>query len=654
MIDFAYARERMIRNQIAGRGLITPALIEAFRQVPREAFVEPGAEDMAYEDTPLSIGEGQTISQPFIVALMIDRAQIDPDDAVLEIGTGSGYAAAVLSRIASHVYTIERHPALAEQARRRFQRLGFHNIVVRVGDGTNGWPEAAPFDAIIVSAAAPSVPQPLKDQLAPGGCLIVPVGTEAEQRLVRVTHAGPQTYEEEDLGGVVFVPLVGQHGWSGPDASPVADDPLPHLIRQAAEPLPPVEEPAFGEMFDRFGTSRIVLLGEATHGTSEFYRARAAITRRLVEHHGFNIVAVEADWPDAAIIDRQIRQRPATVSQAPPFQRFPTWMWRNREFSEFIGWMSAHNHGLEEARRIGFYGLDIYNMTGSIASVLAYLERTDPDAARIARERYGCLTPWREEPSDYGLSALSEGYGRCEEAVVAQCRDLLERQIHHPGDGTADLFDASQNARLVAAAERYYRVMYHGGAEAWNLRDRHMFETLNQLLEAGGQDAKAVVWAHNSHIGDARHTDMGTSHGEINLGQLCREGFGRQAALIGFGTGAGEVAAATDWGGDMEIKTIRRPMQDSYEELLHSADPANFLLDFRTQPNLAKRLADPRLERFIGVVYRPDTERQSHYMYASLPKQFDAFLWFDRTTAVTPVGGTQHESDAADTFPFGL
>lgn len=655
MLDLAYSRHRMVKRHLRGRGLEDAHLLAAMEDVPREAFVEPGFEEFAYEDSPLAIGEGQTISQPYIVGLMIEKAKLAPGDTALEVGTGSGYAAAVMSRIADRVYTIERHATLADQAKRRFKRLGYENIVVRTGDGSGGWREAAPFDAVIVAAAGPTVPPSLKEQLNLGGRLIIPIGPQDDQRLIRITRTGANAFEEEDLGGVRFVPLIGEEGWGGPDhASKRRKSTLVEKIADAAEPLPDLDDPAFGAHFDRFGDRRVVLLGEATHGTSQFYRARAAITRRLIENHGFNIVAVEADWPDAATIDRYVRLRESKKTEA-PFQRFPTWMWRNREVSDFIGWMREHNQSQPIAsRRIGFHGLDIYNMSGSIAAVIAYLDEVDSEAAKVARERYACLTPWQNEPSTYGRAVLTEGYRKCEQAVIAQCRDLLHSRLDQSVADGDDLLDATQNARLIASAERYYRIMYYGGSDAWNLRDTHMFETLDHLLQARGSNAKAVVWAHNSHIGDARHTDMGTAREEVNIGQLCRERFADKAVLIGFGTHEGEVAAATDWDGDMEIKTIRPSLSDSYEHLFHEAGGDRFVLDMSRQEAVRRPLLEPRLERFIGVIYRPETERLSHYMYASLPRQFDAFVWFDRTTPVTPLAPEHLRSGVPETFPFGV
>lgn len=431
------------------------------------------------------------------------------------------------------------------------------------------------------------------------------------------------------------------------------------LVAAAMEPLPDsFDDEAFASAFDRFAGRRVILLGEASHGTSEFYRARAAITRRLVAQHGFSIVAFEADWPDAAVLNRHVRGLAQREGQAPVFQRFPTWMWRNAEVAALVEWMRAYNADRPQDARAGIYGLDIYSMGASIEAVLAWLDDVDPEAAAVARERYGCLAPWQGDPATYGRAVLTRGYRGCEADVVRQCRELLSRR-HEAGDaGDVDegFLDAAQNARLVAAAERYYRVMYYGGAESWNLRDTHMFETLWHLLEAK-PGARAVVWAHNSHIGDARHTAMGRRRGELNIGQLCRERFGDDCALVGFGTHEGEVAAADDWGDDMEVMRVRPSRAGSVERLCFDAGVPRGLLDLeraRRDPALREVLAEERLERFIGVVYRPDTELQSHYASVSLLRQFDAWAWFARTTAVTPLGPQHPRAGAQDTWPSGL
>ena len=436
-------------------------------------------------------------------------------------------------------------------------------------------------------------------------------------------------------------------------------DSVSRLIATAAEPLPNIDDPAFGEFFDRFADAKVVLLGEASHGTSEFYRARAEISRRLVERHGFNIVAVEADWPDAATIDRYARHRPWREGELKAFDRFPTWMWRNREFDGFIRWLRKHNEGRPYERMCGFYGLDLYNLSASMRAVIDFLEREDPELARLAHRRYGCLEPWAEEPQLYGRNALLEGFARCEVGVLQMLRDLLQHQLDCYSPECDEWLDAAANARLVKDAEAYYRVMYHGSAASWNLRDQHMFDTLNMILDAK-PDAKAVVWAHNSHIGNARFTDMGMRREELNIGQLCKEKWDARARLIGFGTHCGTVAASDDWDEPMEVKQVRPSLPESYERASHDTAMPRFLLDLREGEvgrELREGLMEPRLERFIGVIYRPETERWSHYSEAVLPRQFDAWVWFDETHAVAPLAGEQRPGDhreVDETYPFGL
>jgi erythromycin esterase-like protein len=329
-------------------------------------------------------------------------------------------------------------------------------------------------------------------------------------------------------------------------------------------------------------------------------------------------------------------------------------MWRNTDVQAFVEWLHAHNAARDERDRAGFFGLDLYNMSDSIAAVLEYLDKVDGAAAAIARERYGCLTPWQKAPSTYGRAVLTSGYRRCEKAVVQQCRALLEKRLEYARADPDGFLDAAQNARLIAAAEKYYRVLYYGSAESWNLRDTHMFETLEHLLEARGSGSKAVVWAHNSHIGDARHTDMGIVRDELNIGQLCRERFGAEAALVGLGTHSGTVAAAHDWGADMQVFRVNPSQPDSYERLCHDSGVARFLLDLQRDTPVRRQLIEPRLERYIGVIYRPETEIPSHYAESSLALQFDAFVWYDETTAVTPLGPQHPRPGVPDTYPFAL
>jgi erythromycin esterase-like protein len=424
------------------------------------------------------------------------------------------------------------------------------------------------------------------------------------------------------------------------------------ILRQHGEPLAPPFSRDFGESFDRFGAARLVLLGEATHGTAEFYRARAEISRRLIEQHRFNIVAAEADWPDAARVDRYVRHLAPEPSKDQVFARFPTWMWRNQEFRDFVDWLREHNATLEPSARVEFRGLDVYSLSASIEAVLRYLDRIDPAEARHARERYSCLTPWQNDPAAYGAAAL-QGRADCEEQVVEELRSLLRRRLDYEARG-GGFFDAVQNARIVRAAEEYYRIMYYGSAASWNLRDRHMFETLHHVMEARGEQARAAVWAHNSHVGNAAATAMGWQ-GEFNIGELCRTAYGEEAILIGFGTDRGRVAAAHAWDEPVEIMNVLPARPDSYEALFRETGVERSLTDWRPvhRTELREALRDPRLERAIGVIYRPGSELTSHYFKAVMSEQFDAYVWFEETDAVTPLGPAVAEG-IPETFPFGL
>ncbi len=669
MGKFEDLRQQMIDYQLEMRGLRDKTVLDAVKAVPREEFVPTELVEFAYSDTPLPIEASQTISQPYIVALMTAALELKPEDKVLEVGTGSGYAAAVLAEIANEVYTIERHRILADSARERLEKLGYKNVKVLHGDGTLGWPEHAPFDAIIVAAGGPDVPETLKEQLAVGGRMVIPVGSSLHtQKLVRIRRISETKFEEEDLGSVRFVPLVGAAGWEDETATKAAETiakaeaTLPELVYESSEHFSSIDEVNLDKLMERIGDSKLVLLGEASHGTAEFYDMRARITKELIEKKGFNVIAVEADWPDAAHIDNYIKgNEPDPLLSKEPFSRFPTWMWANHSVLEFTHWLKQHNQTITAAnQKVGFYGLDLYSLFSSIDVVLEYLQKVDPKTAEIARTRYGCLMPWASEPALYGQVALTKQYRECEQDVVSTLQDILEKRIEYTRADGDKYFNVQQNARLVANAERYYRTMYYAEANSWNQRDQHMFETLEAILDYreshsnNVDDVKAVIWEHNSHIGDARATQM-SARGELNIGQLSREKYGEKAYLIGFGTDHGTVAAASEWGGPMEVKQVQPSHIDSYERVCHETPTDNFLLPLRQayNPETKKRLLVERLERAIGVIYRPDTELQSHYFYASLPRQFDEYIWFDETNAVKPLT-KESVKGLPDTFPFGL
>ncbi|KAL4922652.1 erythromycin esterase-domain-containing protein [Aspergillus aurantiobrunneus] len=450
---------------------------------------------------------------------------------------------------------------------------------------------------------------------------------------------------------------------------------LQALFRTAIRPLPAIKDPSFATHFDTYASNRLVLLGDGSHGTSEFYSARAEITKRLISAHGFTVIALEADWPDAEALDRYVRQRPGpkarisaghtdrTEGGEEAFQRFPTWMWRNAEMQRLIEWVRDWNAELPMEQRVGIYGMDLYSLGASMKAIIGYLEHVDPVMAKEARRRYGCLEPYAAEPQEYGLDAL-RGMKDCEAGVVKMLRELLGRRLEFAewrGDGE-EFHSSEQNAYVVRDAERYYKAMYYSSAGSWTLRDSHMVDTLKRLMRHKGEGSKAVVWAHNSHCGDARHTAMGIRRKEVNIGQLCREAFGEEnVALLGCGTHTGTVAAASGWGDDMQVMNVKPSMRESWERIAHNTGVESFLLDLR-EDKLSREIRDVladeyrRLQRFIGVIYRPDTERVSHYSAADLLHQFDGYIWFDTTHAVKPLEAHQPKTPLGrdETYPFGL
>jgi erythromycin esterase-like protein len=435
------------------------------------------------------------------------------------------------------------------------------------------------------------------------------------------------------------------------------------LVRDAAHPLTGASHD-YDPLLDLAGDAQFVLIGEASHGTHEFYRERAIITRRLIVERGFNAVAVEADWPDAYRVNRYVRGDDSAADAEAAlsgFRRFPTWMWRNAEVLDFVGWLRTYNDARAERARVGFYGLDLYSLFTSMTVVLDYLDKLDPEAARHARFRYACFDQVGEDPQAYGWAASMDLSASCEDEVVSQLVELRRRAseyVRRDGRLAADeYFAAEQNARLVANAERYYRTMFRGRVSSWNLRDRHMADTLSALaqhFEAQGTPVRVVLWAHNSHLGDARATEMGWG-GELNVGQLVRETYGASAVLIGSLTHTGTVTAASDWDAMAERKRVRPSLEGSYERLFHDTGLPRFLLTLRDSGDVADALHDKRLERAIGVIYAPETERMSHYFHARLPSQFDAVLHFDDTRAVEPLEPSARwtSGEPPETYPTG-
>lgn len=439
------------------------------------------------------------------------------------------------------------------------------------------------------------------------------------------------------------------------------------LLRDLEPHLRPFEQadtaPGLVELLT---TARLVLIGEASHGTHEFYLERARLTRALIERHGCTAVVAEADWPDALRVDRYVRGRSedASAEQAlSGFARFPTWMWRNTVMAEFIDWLREHNRGVPAARQVGFFGMDLYSLHSSMRAVVQYLEQVDGQAAARARERYACFDhrSGGEDSQAYGWGAAFGARPSCENEAIAQLMEMNRRAASTLGAERDEAFYAQQNARLVRNAEEYYRSMFRGRVSTWNLRDSHMVQTLaalQQHLQATrGSTPCMVVWAHNSHLGDASATEMG-ERGEWNVGQLARERWGRQALLLGLTTSHGSVTAASEWDGPAEHKGVRPALAGSFERLFHETGEARFWLPLREQLAVTRLLQARRLQRAIGVIYLPESERQSHYFHARLPEQFDAVLHIDRTHALQPlepgVGWQPDHAELPDTWPSGL
>ena len=479
---------------------------------------------------------------------------------------------------------------------------------------------------------------------------------------------------------------VGESFW---DFSQVSDEEVQALLAKpttGAPPAPPRPSPAelvaheavdapggvppADVLDDLIGDARVVLIGESSHGTHEFYEARAEITKWLIENKGFNAVAAEADWPDAYRVNRYARGLggDATPEEAlRGFERFPAWMWRNSVVRDFVGWLRWHNgrRVAEGGRQTGFYGLDLYSLHRSMREVIGYLDTVDAKAAARARARYACFDHSDgHDGQAYGYAAAFGAGPTCERQAVEQLielqRDALE-YLSKDGELAEDeLFYAQQNAVTVRNAEAYYRGMFAGRVTSWNMRDKHMAQTLNALIahldRAGGPEpARIVVWAHNSHVGDARATEV-SADGQLTIGQLAREHYGDQCRLIGFSTYSGTVTAATDWGGIAERKVVRPALPGSIEELLHQTGKREFLVPMHDGSPATAALELVRLGRAIGVIYRPETERQSHYFHVRPSDQFDAMIHIDSTRALEPLepNSVWIAGENPETYPTGL
>lgn len=661
-------RQEMVRRQLVARGIRDARVLEAMGEVPRESFLPPALAEFAYDDARLPLPGGGASPAPYFVARAIEALALEGGERVLEIGTGTGYAAAVLGRIAGEVYTVEDDAAAAERADAALRRDGCTNVHVLRDAGNRGWEAQGPFDAILVSAAGPDIPPALRRQLAPGGRVAMAVGADPRtQTLVRELRMADGRVLRSELGRARLVPPIGADEWAAPGVPPLSHPApaeereareradLARLVGAGAEPLGDVADPALDALVDRLGDARVVLLGVPTCGSSEPFALRARLTRALIERRGFHLVAAAADAPDAAHVDATVRGRIVPDAAWAPFSRFPTWIWRNREFADFVGRLRDLNVRRPAGARVGFHGLDLYGGHRTLDVVLAQLDRVDPQAANVARARYAGLGPFESDPvldERASLSSSSAALSR-ENGVVDTLREILARRLDRAESRGAGYFDGAHRAALVSAASDYYRAAYRGGLEAWNLRARHLFDTLRRLRACSPPEARVVVWAHDRQVGDARATEA-WARGAESLGHLCRETWGDDVRLVGFGTDRGRVAAAEEWGAPMRRMDLPRA-QGGYERIFRDAGCPGFVLELRApeRPELRARLAPPRRLRTIGPIYRPDRDAGDRALQVSLPHAFDAFVWLEETHAIEPLGG-HVPSGLPETHPFGI
>ncbi|WP_372794628.1 erythromycin esterase family protein [Lutibacter sp.] len=639
-----------IITQLKNRGITNPLLLQAFQDLPKDLLISKKL--YPYTSNKTTIENSLNIIEPrvLVVAKMLEKLKINEGDKILAIGVDSVYILAILSEICKEVYTVEGNEEYAKWALEVLKNIQITNVFIKIGNEKMGWEEHAPFDAILITSEFEEVSNTLKKQLKIGGRILVPMGPDWAHIIFEVIQRNSTTeYAVEKLKDNFFIPnpkILPEISSKDYPEKEIIDE-----IKTKAIAFKSIKEYPINQLLERIGNAQVVLLGEASHGTSEFYLTRQEITKALIEKKGFNFVSAEADWSDAEQINNYVRNQ-HTKKNWMPFTRFPQWMWKNKEVLNFVEWLKEYNS--QHQNKTGFYGLDLYGLENSMGLVINYLENIDKNLANLAKTRYACISPYMSDPAIYGKMVVSNQLESCEKEVLKMLVDLLKNKnkLNH----SPEYFYAYQNANVVVDAERYYKVMYYGSAESWNLRDFHMFYTLKSLLSYFGPQTKAIVWAHNSHIGNALATEM-YSRGEINIGHLCKEHFEKKSYHMGFGTHTGTVAAANNWGTKMEVMNVNNSLPKSYENLCHQTQIDTFTLPLREKfsgKKLRKLLSTPKLERAIGVIYRPKTERMSHYFQAVLPSQFDEYIWFNTSKAVTPITTSNVSTQLLENHPFSL
>jgi len=639
-----------IKDQLVDKGITNPLLLKAFQHIPKEFFLA--------EELPVNFYKEVNLREPYehieprliVVARMLEQLGIKKSEKILISGIDSIYILVVLSKIYQEVYSIETNESYAEWAKEVLKSVAVHNVSIKIGNQENGWQEKGLFDSIIIASEQAEVSDTIKKQLKIGGRLLAPIGPDWAHVVYEITQREAEnSFKMHTIRDNYYIPsprIIPKISSENFPENEIVDE-----IGMNSKPFKSIKKFPMQQLLDRVGDAKVVLLGEASHGTSEFYETRQEIAKALIEQKGFNFVCAEADWSDAEQINNYVKNRKLHDDWM-PFSRFPQWMWKNEETLEFVEWLKNYNE--KNNNQTGFFGLDLYGLENSIDLVINYLEKTDKELAKLARSRYACITPYMSDPSVYGKMVLNNQLQSCENEVLKILFDLLKNKnkLNH----SPEFFFAYQNATVVVDAERYYKAMFYGSSESWNLRDFHMFSTLKSLLSYFGPESKAIVWAHNSHIGNAYATEM-YARGEINIGHLCKEYYNDFSYHIGFGTHTGTVAAAKNWGEKMEVMNVNESLKESYEYLCHKTNLGSFTLPLRKKDSderLSDLLKSPRLERAIGVIYRPDTERSSHYFRTVLNAQFDEYIFFDTTKAIKPIAYKTKKPKLMLNHPFGL
>jgi protein-L-isoaspartate(D-aspartate) O-methyltransferase len=639
-----------IIEQLKDRGISNKLLLEAFQNIPKAFFLSETLPPYFYENVAVEKSTDRAEPRVIVVARMLEELEVKEEESILIIGVDSVYILAALSKIYKKVYAVETTQTYANWALDVLKAIDVTNVHIKTGKLEEGWKAKGPFNAILSTSEFEDIPKVLMEQLNIGARLLAPVGSDWAHVMLEIVERVSETeFVTNALRDNYFIPKPTLLPEIGTEIYPEKD--IIDEIGISSIPFKTIKKFPIDGLLDRIGDARVVLIGEASHGTSEFYAARQEITKALIERKGFNFVCAEADWSDAEQINNYVRND-YKVQDWMPFARFPEWMWKNKDVLNFVEWLKKYNS--KHQNTIGFYGLDLYGLENSIDLVIKYLEEVSPDLATLAKLRYSCIMPFMSSPALYGKLVTTDKLQSCEAEILKMLFDLLKNK--NKLDHSKAYFYAYQNATVVVDAERYYKAMYYGSAESWNLRDFHMFYTLKSLLSYFGEDSKAIVWAHNSHIGNALATEM-YARGEINIGHLCKEHFGDKSYHIGFGTHTGTVAASHNWGEPMKVMTVNESLENSYENLCHRTNVPNFTLPLReehSEEKLRELLSTPRLERAIGVVYRPDTERMSHYFKTVLPSQFDEYIWFNKTQAVSPIETQTATSKLLDMHPFGI